>query len=170
MASLNSIWIKHVSTRHTWITRRKQSIQKSASSFKNINPSTYKLTAFYITFPGCMTSHLPSVYKPGDFFLLLSVCVKISRHNAHNEHTSLCSILVVLPLWSHAAAELGVERTDYITKQKRNSRKWSTVCCDTISTSNECLRWHICFQKNKKKKNRTKHTTIPSYPGFIGSV
>lgn len=108
----------------TYMNHKKKTVNaKSPSSFNNINPSTYKLTAFYITFPGCMTSHLPSVYKPGDFFLLFSVCVKISRHNAHNEHTSLCSILVVLPLWSHAAAELGVERTDYITKQKRNSRK-----------------------------------------------
>lgn len=109
----------------TYMNHKKKTVNpKSASSFKNINPSTYKLTAFYITFPRCMTSHLlPSVYEPGDFFSLLSVCVKISRHNTHNEQTSLCSILVVLPLWSHAAAELGVERTDYITKQKRNSRQ-----------------------------------------------
>lgn len=33
-----------------------------------------------------------------------------------SKHTSLCSIRGVLPLWSHAAAELGVERTDFITK------------------------------------------------------
>lgn len=43
---------------------------------------------------------------------------KISKHNAHNQLTSLCNVLV-LCLWSHAAAELGVERSDYITKQKR---------------------------------------------------
>lgn len=136
---------KHVSTRHR-IQRRKQSIQSQwALISKTFNLHTYKLTAFYVTFAGWVTSHLLPMCTSQGLSSRCSAREKISRRNAHNEHTSLCSILVVLPLWSHAAAELGVERTDYITKQKRNSRKWSTMCCDTILTSNECFRQHIWF-------------------------
>lgn len=39
--------------------------------------------------------------------------------------TSLCSERVVLPLWSNAAAELGVERNDFITKYiEWDNHKW----------------------------------------------
>lgn len=159
MTSLNSNWIKHVSTRHTWITRRKQSIQNQRLASKTLTQAPTNsqlftspfLDVWHHTCPVCTSQGISSC---------CSACEKISRHNAHNEHTSLCSILVVLPLWSHAAAELGVERTDYITKQKRNSRKWSTVCCDTISTSNECLRWHICFKKKTELNSRPSHPIL----------
>lgn len=149
MAGPNPNSAKHLSTRHR-IQRRKQTIRsRRASVDKNINLHTYKLSILcHLSWMYDITLAAQCVRARG--FLL---SVQTSKHNAHNAHTSLCSILVVLPLWSHAAAELGVERTDYITKLKRNSRRWSNVLWHHLN-----LKWmlplaHLLSKKKKKKKN-----------------